>query len=726
MPSKQEDQDFVNFQHYGLILKKRWLLIVTVTGFVFGLTGFFTFSQKPVYEAEGKLLFNKHNRASSLTGLNQPVGELSGLTNLSNPLDTEAEVIRSEEIAQKTITDLKLKDNQRKPLEMDGFLRKLKIKSIRGTDVLDLSYRSIDPQEASAVINLLMHNYQENNIRTNRSEATAAREFLSEQLPQVETRVLEAEAALRRFKEEYKIIALDEEAKEGVKRLGELSDQITKTQALLGDVKSRSQALQSQLALNTQQAMELNTLSQSNAVQQILTEYQKVQDQLAVERSRYQKEHPAIINLLSKEKALREQLERRVGQTLASQKSVPEQNLQLGKLKQTLTANLVQSEVERLGLENQVGTFRKAFLLYQGRLRALPRLEQKQLQLERQLQVARGTYEQMLKRLQEVQVVENQNLGNARIISFASVPKKPVSPRIILNLVMGGFFGIFLALGTALILEAIDKSLKTVEEAKQLLGYPLLGTIPVFDQKAQGGSKEGKLELPVLNAPHSSVNAAFEMLQTNLGFTLSDKTLKVIVVSSAVMGEGKSYVAANLAVATAQMGRRVLLVDADMRRPRQQEIWQIPNLMGLSNILVGQIELQTTVKEALVNLELLTAGQIPPNPTALLDSQRMSTLLQKAAEDYDYVIIDTPPISMLADAMILSKQADGVLLVVRPGVVNSAAASFTRALLEQSRSQVLGMVVNGIGTGSSYGYYYSTPDDETERNQMNNRKTTVS
>lgn len=156
------------------------------------------------------------------------------------------------------------------------------------------------------------------------------------------------------------------------------------------------------------------------------------------------------------------------------------------------------------------------------------------------------------------------------------------------------------------------------------------------------------------------------------------------------------------------MGRRVLLIDADMRRPRQHEMWQQPNLMGLSNVLVGQATLAEAAKEVVINLELLTSGTIPPNPAALLDSQRMNALLQQAAKDYDCVIIDTPPLSVLADASIVSKMADGMLLVVRPGVVNSAAAKTTKTLIEHSRVPVLGMVVNCVATDSNdYSYYYS-------------------
>ncbi|MEH2051639.1 GumC family protein [Nostoc sp.] len=708
MPSHQDDQDLINFQQYWRILKRRWFLITIIMGSVFGVTGLVAFSKKPIYESEGKLLFNKQSGVSSLTGVNEQLGQLSGVTNLSNPLETEAEIIRSYPLTQKTIAELHLKDKLGQPLDADTFLSNLKIKTIRGTDILQLSYRSGNPQQATVIINKLMSAYLENNVRINRSEARAAREFLNKQLPLVEAKVAEGEAALRQFKEKYEVVSLEVEAQEGVRSLNELSNQITQLRARLVDARSRSGALQNQLALNTKQAMALSSLSQSRAVQEVLSEYQKVQDQLAVERSRFTDEHPVITNLLNKEQALKEQLERRVTQTLGSSQPIPDQDLQIGELKQTLTANLVQVEVERLGLENQVGVLIKAFLLYQARLRTLPKLEQLQQQRQRQLQVAQTTYEQMLKRLQEVQVLENQNVGNARIVSEALLPKKPISPRILLNLALGGFLGFFLAIAAALLLEAGDTSVKTTEEAQQLLDYPLLGTIPVFDQKDKLTRGESITELPVLNNPYSSVNAAFEMLQINLGFTFSDKELKVIVVSSSVMNEGKSFVAANLAVATAQMGKRVLLIDADMRRPHQHEIWQQANLMGLSNVLVGQATLAGAAKEVMSNLELLTAGTIPPNPAALLDSQRMNGLLIQASQDYDCIIIDTPPLSILADASIVGKMADGMLLIVRPGVVNSAAAKTTKALIEHSRVPVLGIVVNCVNTeNNNYMYYYS-------------------
>jgi succinoglycan biosynthesis transport protein ExoP len=706
MPTKQEHQDTIDLQHYWTILKRRWLVTSVVIGSVFGLTTLVTFLQKPVYESQAKLLFNKQNGVSSLTGISAKMGELGGLTNLSNPVDTEAEVIRSYPIIHKTITTLNLKDKTGKPLSIEKFLKILKLKTIRGTDVMQLSYRSTNPQEAAEVINTLMNYYLESNVRTNRSTAKAAREFLSKELPEVDKRVLRAEMAVRQFKEKNKVIALEIEAKVGVEALKDLAQAITKAKTELIGANTRAVALQNQMQLNTKQAVALSTLSQSPGVQQVLTEYQKVQDELAVAKTRYTADNPTIANLAEKETALRTQLEGRVAQTLGNSEYEPEGNLQIGGLKQSLTVDLVKAEVERLAFGKQLAELQQTFTINQSRLNSLPRLEQQQLQLQRQLQVGRITYEQLLKQLQEVQVLENQNIGNARVISEALVPDKQVSPVIALNLALGGFLGILLGVGTALLLESMDNSLKNIEEVKRLLGYPVLGTIPLAE-KVQGSEGEGGAELPVLNNPYSPESAAFEMLQANLGFSISDKKLKVIVLSSSIPGEGKSFVAANLAVATAQLGRRVLLIDADMRRPRQHKIWEQSNLIGLSNILVGQAEFQSSTKEALMAMDLLTAGTIPPNPAALLDSQRLATLIKEATGEYDFVIIDAPPLTAVADAQILGKLVDGLLLVVRPGVADSAAVSATKTLLEQSEQRVLGMVVNGVTAGTSYGGYYS-------------------
>ena len=707
MSINQEDQDSpIDIQQYWLIFKRRWPVASVVFAFVFGVTALVTYSTKPVYESEGKLVFTKKSGASSLSSLSQQMGELGALTNLSNPVDTESEIIRSYPIVIKTITTLKLTDNQGKQLSLEVFLKKLKLKTVRGTDVMQLSYKSTNPQEAADVVNSLMKYYLESNVRTNRTEARSAREFLSKQLPEVEHRVTKAEMNLRRFKENNRVVALDVEAKTSLESLGKLNESITQSQGELAAALTRSVALQNEMKLGTQQAVDLSTLSQSPGVQQVLTEYQKTQSELAVARSLYTGDNPKVVDLAMKETSLKKLLEERVGQTVGNFESLSKQNLQIGELKQVLTQDLVKSEVERLALTKQIEELQRVFIVNRRRLDSLPRLEQQQLQLQRQLTVAQITYQEFLKQFQLVQVLENQNVGNSRIISGALVPERPISPKIPLNLALGGFLGVILGAGTALLLESMNQSLKNIEEANRLLGFPLLGTIPQYGEKNPTNRQEGRQDLPLLDNPYSPVSTSFEMLQTNLGFTVSDKELRVILVTSATPGEGKSFVAANLALAAAYVGRRVLLVDADMRRPRQHRIWEIHNLLGLSNILVGQAQLENAVQEVSPLVNMLPAGKIPPNPVALLDSQRMADLVEEASQDYDFVIIDSPPLTAVTDPLLIGKYVDGLLLVVRPGQVEYSAVTAAKSLLEQARVPILGMVVNGIGKESGYGGYY--------------------
>uniref|UniRef100_UPI0011787FEA CpsD/CapB family tyrosine-protein kinase n=1 Tax=Calothrix rhizosoleniae TaxID=888997 RepID=UPI0011787FEA len=207
---------------------------------------------------------------------------------------------------------------------------------------------------------------------------------------------------------------------------------------------------------------------------------------------------------------------------------------------------------------------------------------------------------------------------------------------------------------------------------------------------------------------------AYRMLRANLTCISSDKELKTIVVTSSVPQEGKSTVSANLALILAQMERKVLLVDGDLRRPVQHHIWELSNSEGLSHVIVGQANVRTTITKVSDHLDVLTAGVVPPSPASLLDSKRMATLVNDFAIDYDFVIIDTPALTVAADAAILGQMADGLLLVVRPGVANSVDATLSREILQQSGQNVLGQVVNGVITQNESRNYYYTEEESIQ------------
>ncbi|HAX79697.1 MAG TPA: lipopolysaccharide biosynthesis protein [Cyanobacteria bacterium UBA11372] len=734
----------IGFQQYWLILKRRWLPASAVFVSVFTFTALYLLMQKPVYQAEGKLSFKKTNTTSSITGLGKEIGDLEPVANQSNPMNTEIEVIRSVPMLQKTITQLQLKDETGDPLKIKQFLKQLSVLNTRGADTLTVSYKDNDPETAAAVVNTLIALYIENNQIVNRAEAVSAREFIEKQLPNAEASVRQTEAALRKFKEQNKVVALKEEATEAVKVIAELEAKIAQVRSEFADANAQSQVFQNELRMNPQQALTLTALSQSPAIQEALKQYQQVERQLQIERTRFQETHPVIADLKSKKAALNALLQEQIQKVIGSQKQSPDQNLQIGDVKPKLIEEFVKIEAKRQGFANKVAALSQEQAAYKQRVNVLPRLEQEQRELENKLQAYQSTYALLLQKLQEIRIAENQNVGNARIIQAAFVPDEPVAPRKSLFLVAGVMLGSLLSLATALILEATDQSIKTVEEARELFGLTLLGVIPdlrkpkkntwrdaLFNsypipykqarsRKRQSATPTNDLEqsipqVVVRETPHSPISAAYRMLQANLRFLSSDRDLKAIAISSSLPGEGKSTLCANLAVTVAQLGRKVLLIDADLHRPVQHRIWELSNQVGLSNVIVGQAELKSAIADVMPNLKVLPSGVIPPNPMALLDSQRIATLIEQFSQTYDLVIIDTPSLNVAADALILGQKTDGILFVVRPGVVDSQSAAFAKELLAKSNQHVLGLVVNGvIPDREPHSYYYFVNESYTE------------
>jgi capsular exopolysaccharide synthesis family protein len=713
----------IDFHKYWLVIKRRWLPATGVFGIIVGLATVAAFMQKPIYEAEGKLLF-KPDRSSSLTGLKNDIGEIVAVGDKSNPLSTEAEIIRSLPLLQKTVQSLGLKDDEGKLIDPVNILKakKLRVEPVTGTDVLLISYKDNEPTRAAAFVNKVMEIYLEDNILNNQAKAKAARVFITKQLPAIEATVKQADAAVRQFKEQNRVVALQEEANKTVEVIADLDKQITQIQAQLADVAARSEALRNQLGLSREAAVAVTSLSQSPGVQEALTELQKVQTDLANERRRFFDAAPTVVNLKRKEAELSAIVQQRVDQVLGGQQTVPLKNLQVGALKQGLTGDFVQSEVQRSGLVNQLNDLYKAREAYKNRSNRLPQLEQTQRELERKVAASQSTYETLLNKLQEAQVAENQTVGNARVISTAIVPKKRSGPNKKKYVAAGGLAGILLGLAIAFLLDLKDKSVKTLKEARELFGVPLLGVIPTFGRFGKSRSSGGVLDaidsrIVARDLPRSPVGQAYQMLQANLKFLSSDKPLKLIAITSSVPREGKSEVSANLAAAMAQVGRRVMLVDADMRHPSQHHLWDLTNSVGLSNVLVGEANVDTAIREVMPRLHVLPAGVIPPNPVALLDSKRMASLVETFSKNYDCVIFDTPPLAGIADAPILGKIVDGILLVVRPGVVDETSAKAAKEFLARSGQNVLGLVANGVmieNEPDSYFYYtnkdYTTPD----------------
>ncbi|MBN3898304.1 MAG: polysaccharide biosynthesis tyrosine autokinase [Nostoc sp. NOS(2021)] len=720
----------INIQKYLEILQRRWLPLVGIFGIAVTLGYLYAFSLKPSYKAEGSLMI-KTNRSSSLTGLTQDIGRLEALNVNDNPLETQVRIVGSNPVIEKTINSLNLKDSKGKPLSIPDLAKQLKIEGIKGTDVVQLSYKGSNPELAAKIVNEVIDSYIDLNIKANQNEALTAKEVLVTEVPKAEEIVRRAESKLRLFKEKNKVVVLDQEATAAVDTISKLGNQISQGLAQLDDVKGRLEQLRSEAQVDSQQGVIESELSQAPGVQKVLAQLQETESQLALERTRFEPGHPTIINLEEKVVALKSLLKERTGQ-VAGTAQITEGSLQVGQLRQSLIADITHAQAERVGLERQIATLLRQQDAYIKRANNLPRLEQNQRELERKLQAAQTTYETLLKKRQEIDIAQNQKIPNARVISYALIPDKAEGPRKILFIVGGGGIGLFLGIIVAFSLDLIDRSVKTVKEAKEVLKYSVLGVIPTQGRNGKAHSSIAGLDRPIpkiigRDIPYFPVGNAYQILQVNLKFLRSDKPLKSIVVTSSVAKEGKSDVSANLAVTMAQAGRRVLLVDADMRHPIQHHIWGLTNAIGLSNVILGEVSLDAAVQEVMPNLEVLSSGVLPPNPVAMLDSQRMATLISNFGRDYDLVIFDTPPLSGIADAAVLSTLTDGILLVVRPGVVDLNSANAAKEFLTQSGQKVLGIVINGVNTKNEpKNYFYDTKKRQLEQDLVSSSLTKFS
>jgi polysaccharide biosynthesis transport protein len=506
------------------------------------------------------------------------------------------------------------------------------------------------------------------------------------------------------------------EAEVAVEGIGKLTEELAKAQAQYAEVRERSTQLQQRVGMDGTQAIALGELSEAGGLQGTLKELQKVEDQLAVDQTIYEKTHPKIIDLQNKQNELKKSLQGRFTETLGVQKPSPTGgNIQKGGFGLDLSAELVKAEVDQRGAAKRVLQIQQFIQAQQQRTNVLPILEQKQMKLERDLEVARISYKNLLQSLQDAQLAENQNIGNARILDQAKVPILPVSPKIVLNLILGTILGLLTSAGMTLLLAAKDKIVRTSQDVRALFDYPVLGTIP-FSKSSQQSSSGDSLErvtssyLVMRDEPRSGESESYRALLANLKFSRSDTPLNAIVVSSSMPGEGKSTTVANLALAMTDLGARVLIIDCDLRRPRQHQIWGMANSVGLSNVLVDSTPLIGSIQEETERLSVLTSGVLPPNPVALLDSHKMKQLMEDLRCTYDYILIDTPPLIVAADALILSKIADSLLMVARPGVLQTPAANTVRESIVRSSQQILGIVLNAIKIGSEGGYYYYTQE----------------
>lgn len=333
-------------------------------------------------------------------------------------------------------------------------------------------------------------------------------------------------------------------------------------------------------------------------------------------------------------------------------------------------------------------------------------------QLQRTLDLYEQIYFNSLSSLEALNLARLQSTPNVVQVEPAPIPEEPYSPKPYQTAALYAAVGLFAMGGIAFLVEYLDDTIKTPEDVQEILGLPVIGLVADMDKSRKSG-KDAQNGVFVRNQPRSPISEAFRSMRTSLEFYNIDQNMQVLVIASAEPEEGKTTIAANLAFTLAQGENRVLLLDADLRRPNVHQQLGISNRVGLSDLIRGRMSFHevTQISKDLRNLHVITSGSLPPNPADLIASRKMATIIETLRTKYDMIVIDTPP-AIVSDSQILSTKSDGVIFVIRPGKTRAISVKTPLEEFYRVGANMIGVVMNRIPRNRSYyygGYDYYAP-----------------
>ena len=571
--------------------------------------------------------------------------------------------------------------------------------------VVNLNYRHTDPQLAAAVPNATALHFIRHKSGTESREAAGLVQFLREQVAGYEQQLRTAEADLRDFREAAQVVAPVEEATEQVKQLAlrtaERDAKRAERDALAG-LLQRVQAAPSEGGRSPYRQLASFPVFLANRLVQDLvasiTALENRRTELLIQRT---ESHPEVVGINERIGQLEEQLYR------------------------TARGYLESLDTELSSIEGELARFG-------SQLQAIPSRELEFARRKREQGLLEELYTLLQTRLKEAEIADASVPTNIRVLDLALVPDLPVSPSPLKNLVLAGAFGLLLGVGLAMGLEALDTKVRTEEEAAALSGAAVLGAIPRIrgPRSAVPGRRNGAdgalaARLVTRVDPRGPESESYRALRTNLAFAGADGAPQVLVVTSAMPGDGKSTSAANLAMTLAQQGTPTLLVDADLRKGMLHHMLGAAKEPGLTQVLLGHVSLDEAVQQLPAGdgempLSFLPTGVFPPNPAEMLGSPRMRELLRELRERYGTIVLDAPPLMHVTDAAVLGGMADSTLLVARAGSTEKDALRHAAGRLELLRAPVGGVVLNDLEAArAAYGHYGT---DEDRHNGRRNGK----
>jgi exopolysaccharide transport family protein len=715
-------QESTLHEYLRVLIKRKWTVLACAAG-IFAVVAIATLRMTPVYEASGSVAVNKPDQGL-LNFKDSPTVNVDYYD--PTDLDTEVRVLQSDQLALLVIRQLNLDKRPEfggspatkptntltvDPLQSDstqtsellgGFKGGLHVAAIPNSRIIEIHYRSTDPQTAASIVNTLANVYVEQNFKTKFESTMQTADWLSKQLVDLQMKVESSQEKLVRYQKAHDILGLDEKQNITTQKLDELNKELTSAEsdrmskeslyklAQSGNIEALSAAPVAGAAAGTNAGSTGSTLLDSLRSRQA-----DLKIQIAELSTQFGPAYPKVAQLNNQLKEVEAEI-----QTESHKTADRLHNQYLAALARE---NMLHEALNRQkGEANQLNESAIEYNL-----------------LKRDVETNRTLYEGLLERLKEAGITAGLRSSNVKIVNAARVPVGPSEPNVPRNLAFGLLLGLTSGIGLAFLLENLDNTVRTPEQAQVISLLPTLGMVP-NGSRPLNGQIQTKSILPVSTAssevvelvtqhrPQSQMAESYRAIRTSLLLSSLGGPPKVILVTSALPQEGKTTTSINISIVLAQKGVRVLLVDADMRRPSVHKNLGMASHTGLSNVLTSNATLEQAIVRSPIhpNLFILPAGPPPPNPAELLASADMGDLVQDLRGLYEHVVIDTPPTLSVTDAVVLSTRADSVVLVIRSGQTTKAALRRARDLLAQVNAKVTGVLLNAVDLASPDYYYY--------------------
>lgn len=736
----------VNLREYWDRLWRRRRTVLAVALGVFVLGAFWTFIQRPVYTAKSQLLIEKEPNILSF----DQVLQIEAMRD--DFYQTQYKLLSGRGLADTVIERLKLYGHPefagkprpgKKPPDptdhvfreklIDGFLARLSVRPVRLTRLVDVAFEARDPKLAADIVNDLAAAFIDLNINMKYAATEQATTFLAEQIKGLQAEIQQKENQLQGFEAQANIVALSDTETTVIDRLGQLNKALTEAQI------ERSQKEATWSGLRNVGPDYVPAAIDNLLIQKLREEYVRLKREYEKMEDRFQPDYPELqrtrIELDSARKSLDAEIQNIVKGAFAEYQTALRRE-------QSLEAEFNEQKGAALQMNSSA-------VLYNG--------------LKVEIQNKKTVLDSLLRRESETGVearLKGLRTSNIRIVDRARVPVRPSSPNKKRNLILALMLGLGGGVALAFLFDFLDNSVKTSEDVERYAGLPTLGVVPRFSlegtDKAYSHAKrlKEKVEPPRLEAgsgagtgagesagagtvtagsvgaapfvaaveraghpgsielvphffPNSRLAESYRSIRTALLLSSADIPVKTIAVTSAMPGEGKSVSVANLAITLAQSDKTVLIVDADLRRPRQHRLFKVKNTFGLTTYLTDSIEIRNVVKSTEIpNLFLVNAGPVPPNPAELLGSDKMNRFIRMMSEETDFILFDLPPMLEISDALVLGAKVDGMVLVVWGDRTSREALKKARERLDLLKVRTLGVIINNVSLPPNASNYY--------------------